>query len=71
MKLAVLLGFASLATFGYAILAIYPSYFDSWVWIAISAALFILAITAGIRAFTDMRTTRTGEADKQHVSSPN
>ena len=71
LGMAVLLGFASLATFGYAILAFHPIYFSSSVWIAISAALFILAITAGIGAFMDKRTQSHGEADKQHVSSPN
>ena len=38
LGMAVLLGFASLATFGYAILAYRPIYFSSSVWIAISAA---------------------------------
>ena len=68
---AMLLGLASLATFGYAILSLHPMYFSSWVWIAISAALFILAITEGVAAFMDKWATRNGRADQQQVTSPN
>jgi hypothetical protein len=61
IRLAVLLGLASLATFGYAIRSIYPIYFSSWVWVAISAALFILAITVGIGDFMDKRRSRPSD----------
>jgi hypothetical protein len=68
--LAFLLLFGSLSTFGYAIFAIYPSYFSAPVWIAISAALFILAITLGIYGYLDEHATRIDEADKQPRKQP-
>jgi hypothetical protein len=55
--LAFLLLFGSLATFGYAS--------------AISAALFILAITLGIYGYLGEQAMRHDEADKQYVNSPN
>jgi hypothetical protein len=71
IRFAMLLGFASLAIFGYAILELYPIYFSSWVWISISVALFILAITVGVAAVMDRWATRNSKADEPHVSSPN
>jgi hypothetical protein len=72
IRFAMLLGFASLATLGYSIISgIYTIYFSSSVWIAISAALFTLSITAGVRAFMDERTASNSEWGKQHVSSQN
>ena len=53
--LAVLCGFAGLVLFGYSILAIYPAQFSGTVYLAASAALFILAITLGIIAYTKER----------------
>jgi hypothetical protein len=64
--LAFLLLFGSL----YAIFAQYPSYFSAPVWIAISAALFILAISLGIYGYLDERATRNDEADKQPRKQP-
>jgi len=63
--LAFLLLFGSLSTFGFAILTIYPIYFGGPVWIAISAALFILAITLGIYGYLDERARRMDAADQQ------
>ena len=49
--LAFLLLFGSLTTFGIAIFGIYPGDSGPPVWIAVSAALFILAITLGIYGY--------------------
>jgi hypothetical protein len=68
--LAFLLLFGSVATFGYAVFEMYPIYFSAPIWIAISAALFILAITLGIYGYLDEQAMRHDEADKQYVSSP-
>jgi hypothetical protein len=57
VQLAVLLGLASLVLFGYAILAIYTSYFSRPVYLAGSAALFILAITLGVFGYANERAT--------------
>jgi hypothetical protein len=57
IQLAVLLGLGSLVLFGYAIVAIYTSYFSRPVYLAGSAALFILAISLGIFAYTNERAT--------------
>jgi cation transport ATPase len=57
VQLAVLCGLGSLVLFGYAILAIYTSYFSRPVFLAGSAALCILAITLGIFAYTNDRAT--------------
>ena len=54
-QLAVLLGLGSLATFGYAIQTIGASSTSKSVSLALSAALFILAITLGLRAYMDER----------------
>jgi hypothetical protein len=68
--LAFVLLFGSLSTFGYAILAMYPSSFSPPVWIAISAALFILAITLGIYGYLDERARRNHAADQQTRPQP-
>jgi hypothetical protein len=52
--LAVLCGFGSLAFFAYSILAMYA---DTSALLAASAALFVLAITLGIFAYTNERAT--------------
>jgi hypothetical protein len=64
-RLAVLLGLGSLILLGYAIVAIYTSYFGRPVFLAGSAALFILAITMGIRAYLDDRTTSQGSPGRE------
>jgi hypothetical protein len=69
--LAFLLLFGSLLTFGYAILSFYTAFFSPPVWIAISAALFILAITLGDYGYLHERTTRNADAESNQVSSPN
>ncbi len=53
LQSAMLLGLGSLATFGYAILTIGASSTSRSVSLALSAALFILAITFGLRAYMD------------------
>ena len=68
--LAFLLLFGGLATFGYAILSFYPSFFSAVVWIASSAELFILAITLGIYGHVDDQATRHDEADARRREQP-
>jgi cation transport ATPase len=55
IRLAVLCGFGSLVLFGYSVMAIYTSYFSRDVFLAGSAALFVLAITLGIFSYTNER----------------
>jgi hypothetical protein len=68
--LAFLLLFGSLLTFGYAILSFYTAFFSPPAWIAISAALFILAITLGVYGYLNERTTRNDDAGKQSGKQP-
>ena len=67
---AFLLLFGSLLTFGYAILSFYTAYFTAPVWMAISAALFILAITLGVYGSLNERTTRNDDAEKPSGKQP-
>jgi hypothetical protein len=62
IRLAMLLGFGSFVFFGYGILVIYG---DTYLFLAISAALFILAVTAGISAYTNERATRHASSARQ------
>ena len=68
--LAFLLLFGSLFTFGVGILTMYPIFFSGPVGIAISAALFILAITLGIYGYLDERARRNDAADQQPRPQP-
>jgi hypothetical protein len=54
IRLAVLLGFGSFVSFGYGVLVIYG---DTYLFLALSAALFILAVTVGISASRSERAT--------------
>jgi FtsH-binding integral membrane protein len=62
VRLAMLLGFGSLALFGYAIMAIYTSYFSRPVFLASSAGLFAFAVTLLIFAYTNERPTNDGSS---------